>query len=238
MTRYKSKTRKPQNPKTPKPHLKNTEINYNLKIIMWSSKKLGSDLLYLSISHGDIHNVIHLIEEDEVDVNSANINGQTALHYAVSSQNLSIVELLLHYGANPNVQDNHEVGFNTPLHIAADLNLIDIMELFLEKSGDPSVKNKCGFTCLHIAARKGYLNMAKLLKSKGVDPNIRDKYGFNAAYWAKEFDYQEILTELGDPLKISKEEFTEFMEQVWADAGVDPGKKKGKKKKGGKKKKK
>ena len=113
---------------------------------MSQSKKLGSELLFLSISNGDIHNVIHLIEEDEVDVNCANINGQTALHFAVHAQNLNLVELLLQYNSNPNVQDNHEIGFNTPLHIAADLNLINVVELLLEKGGDPTLKNKCGFT--------------------------------------------------------------------------------------------
>mmetsp|Transcript_18269 Transcript_18269/g.17964 ORF Transcript_18269/g.17964 Transcript_18269/m.17964 type:complete len:82 (+) Transcript_18269:232-477(+) len=72
----------------------------------------------------------------------------------------------------------------------------------------------------------------------GIDKDLRDTYGFNAAYWAKEYNYLDCLNLLGDPIKISKEEFTEYMEQVWADAGVDPGKKKGKKKgKKGKKKK-
>ena len=93
-------------------------------------KKLGSELLFLSISSGDIHNVIHLIEEDEVDINTPNINGKTALHFAVLAQNLNLVELLLQYNAEPNVKDNYEVGFNTPLHLAADLNLLNMMELF------------------------------------------------------------------------------------------------------------
>ena len=105
-------------------------------------KKLGSELLFLSISNGDVHNVIHLIEEDEVDINCPNINGQTALHFAVLAQNLTLVDLLLKKGADPNTKDNLEVGHNTPLHLAADLNLINIMELFLEGGGDATIKNK------------------------------------------------------------------------------------------------
>ena len=80
--------------------------------------------------------------------------------------------------------------------------------------------------------------MVKYLTSKGVDVNIRDTFGFNAAYWAKEFNHLEIQRELGDVLMISKEEFTEYTEQCWEQAGVNPGKKKGKKGKKGKKKKK
>ena len=109
---------------------------------MSQPKKLGSELLFVSISNGDMHNVIHLLEEDEVDVNNPNINGQTALHFAVLAQNLNLIGLLLDYQAEPNVKDNFEIGFNTPLHIAADLNMINALELFLEKGGDATIPNK------------------------------------------------------------------------------------------------
>ena len=115
---------------------------------------------------------------------------------------------MLQYNANPNIQDNFDIGFNTPLHLAAEDNLVNIMELFLEKGGDPTIKNKWGFTWLHIAARSGFANMVKLLIAKGVDPNIRDKFGNNASYWAKEYDHYEVIEILPEPLKISKEEFT------------------------------
>ena len=59
--------------------------------MMAKAKKLGSELLFLSVSQGDVHNIIQLIEEDEVDINWSNINGQTALHFAVSAKNIKIV---------------------------------------------------------------------------------------------------------------------------------------------------
>jgi hypothetical protein len=43
-------------------------------------KKLGSDLLFHGITHGNVHDVIALLEEQEVNVNAPNINGQTGLH--------------------------------------------------------------------------------------------------------------------------------------------------------------
>ena len=43
-------------------------------------KKIGSDLLFHGITHANVHDVIALLEENEVDVNCANINGQTPLH--------------------------------------------------------------------------------------------------------------------------------------------------------------
>jgi hypothetical protein len=46
-------------------------------------KKIGADLLFHAVSTGDVHNMIALIEEQEADVNSNNINGQTALHVSL-----------------------------------------------------------------------------------------------------------------------------------------------------------
>lgn len=43
-------------------------------------KKIGSDLLFHSITHANVHDMIALLEENECDVNCTNINGQTPLH--------------------------------------------------------------------------------------------------------------------------------------------------------------
>lgn len=111
------------------------------------------------------------------------------------------------------------------------------MKLFLKYGGDPTIKNKTGFTALHIAAREGRAEIVKSLVSAGVETSIRDNYGFNAAYWAKENKHHELLKYLGDPLKITKEEFYDHIKQVWELHGFKPGGKKKKKGKGKKKKK-
>ena len=150
---------------------------------------------------------------------------------------MTLVEVLLQYGADPNKQENFEVGENTPFHKAVEKNMIDAVQLFLRYGGDPTIKNKAGFSNLHIAARDGHLEIVKCLVTAGVEPAIRDKYGFNPAYWAKQNRHADVLKYLGDPLKISKEEFYDHMQQVWAVDGFKPGGgKKGKKGKGKKKK--
>ena len=113
-----------------------------------------------------------------------------------------MVEILLNYGANPNLQNCQDTGFNTPLHLAAMKNDLSIFELLLNVSGcDATIKNKSNFTPLHIACRVGNLEMVKLLKAKGVDLEPRDSEGFSPAYWAKEFDHFEICGELPPPKK-------------------------------------
>ena len=108
----------------------------------------------------------------------------------------------------------------------------------MQFGGDPTIKNKSGFTALHVAAREGRVEIAKLLVASGVEPAIRDSYGFNPAYWAKQNNHTEVLKYLGDPLKITKEEFYDHMQEVWKQHDFKPGgKKKGKKGGKGKKKK-
>ena len=84
-----------------------------------------------------------------------------------------MIETLLQYGADPNIQENEEIGFNTPLHRATEKNMLDVIDLFLQCGGDPSIPNKNGFTCLHIAAKMGFLDMCKLLVTKGKLANSK-----------------------------------------------------------------
>ena len=43
-------------------------------------KKVGSDILFHAIKHGNVHDVIALLNDNEVDIDCTNINGQTPLH--------------------------------------------------------------------------------------------------------------------------------------------------------------
>lgn len=47
-------------------------------------KKVGSDILFHAITHANVHDVIALLHDNEVDVNCTNINGQTPLHVSQS----------------------------------------------------------------------------------------------------------------------------------------------------------
>ena len=48
-------------------------------------KKVGSDIMFHAITHANVHDVIALLNDNEVDVNCTNINGQTPLHVSSSS---------------------------------------------------------------------------------------------------------------------------------------------------------
>jgi len=55
---------------------------------------------------------------------------------------MTLIEILLQYRADPNKQENHEIGKNTPFHKAVEKNMFDAVQLILRYGGDPTVKNK------------------------------------------------------------------------------------------------
>ena len=78
-----------------------------------------------------------------------------------------MITTLLEYGADPNVQENENVGKNTAMHKATELNMLETIDIFFQHGADGTIQNKNGFTSLHIAAREGLLDMCKLLIAKG-----------------------------------------------------------------------
>lgn len=73
-------------------------------------KTAGNSLLFHAITHSNIKDLISLLEDEEANVNARNINDVTPLHSAVNSQNLTVVELLLKYKADPNSKECFDIG--------------------------------------------------------------------------------------------------------------------------------
>ncbi len=105
--------------------------------------------------------------------------GRTLLHEASAQGNLTMVELLLRLGADPNAQD---VGSHTPLYCLAiesrTLGGGDIVRV-LARSGAHinaagGVKHS---SALHMAARRGNLEIAAALLDCGADIDRPDSLG-------------------------------------------------------------
>ncbi|XP_013417050.1 protein phosphatase 1 regulatory subunit 12A isoform X7 [Lingula anatina] len=91
-------------------------------------------------SSGDTDEVQHLLEKG-ADINTANVDGLTALHQACIDDNYDMVEFLLEYGADVNVCDNE--GW-TPLHATASCGFVEIARLLLENGANVAACNNDG----------------------------------------------------------------------------------------------
>ena len=105
---------------------------------------------------------------------------------------MTIIEILMKYGAQPNIQDALDLGGNTPLHMAAERDMKEAMKMFLTSGADADIRNQCGFTCLHIAAREGHTDLVKILIAKDVNLDVRDDFGYSPAYWAHQHKHEDI----------------------------------------------
>jgi ankyrin repeat protein len=73
--------------------------------------------------------VERLLKCSKVKINLADLQNQTALHYAVRGNHIQVVRLLLDKGIDPNCQDGSHAA--TPLIDAAALGLVGILKALL-----------------------------------------------------------------------------------------------------------
>ena len=83
-----------------------------------------------------------------VNVCGADSKRRTALHFAATQGNYTLLKVLLENGANPNAKD---LNGNTPLHLAACTNQLKIVTLLLEAGSDINAADFSGKTPLDLA---------------------------------------------------------------------------------------
>lgn len=111
-------------------------------------------------------------------VDETDQDGRSALHYAVMTNELPLVELLLAAGARPDLADS--VG-DVPLHFAAQHPVrLPVLKLLLDRA--PNVVNKAGGagrTPLAVAVDAKFVDGIELLLQHGADPTLKDMAGLS-----------------------------------------------------------
>ena len=116
------------------------------------------------------------------DVNAAQGDGTTPLHWAVYKIDADVTRALLARGAKPNVVNKYG---SSPLSEAVKVADARLVRMLLDAGSDANVPNQEGQTALMLAARAGSLDVATLLVSHGADVNAKEKWrGQTALMWA------------------------------------------------------
>ncbi|KAL3252407.1 hypothetical protein MRX96_017719 [Rhipicephalus microplus] len=129
-------------------------------------------------------------------VNMADVNGNTAIHYAVSHGNFDVVSILLDSKVC-DVSKQNKAGYTCIMlvslaEIKNDTHRLVVQRLF--QLGDVNTKAmQNGQTALMLAASHGRLEMIKLLLDAGAEPNVQDNDGSTALMCAAEHGYIEIV---------------------------------------------
>ena len=107
------------------------------------------------------------------DVNAAQGDGMTALHWAAEHGDAELARMLLHAGAA--VAPATRIGSYAPLHIAARNGHTSLAVLLLEAGGDATAAAPAtGTTPLHLAAAAGAAELAVALIERGADIDARE----------------------------------------------------------------
>ncbi|XP_071521421.1 uncharacterized protein Mbs isoform X13 [Panulirus ornatus] len=115
---------------------------------------------------GDKQEVIRLLEKG-ADIDTANVDGLTALHAACIDDNLDMVEFLVDQGTDVNRGDME--GW-TPLHATASCGFNSIAKFLIDRGADLSLVNNDGDLAIDIADSDEMESLLQQeIESRGID---------------------------------------------------------------------
>jgi ankyrin repeat protein len=140
---------------------------------------------------------LRALVQRKTDVNVAQPDGTTALHWAVMWNIDEAVTLLLHAGANATARNRYGA---TPLSEAVTAGSTAMVEALLKAGADAkTLTTEDGETVLMTAARAGNSGVVRVLLERGADVNARERYkGQTALMWAAAERHPEVVKLLLD----------------------------------------
>ena len=171
---------------------------------------------------GDLEAVRQLLR-DGADVNAAQGDGMTALHWAAERGDGEMGEVLLYAGAR--VDAGTRIGHYTPLHLAARSAHAGMVELLLRAGSEPNARTtNSGASPLHLAAASGTAQVIALLIDAGADLDGRESaWGQTPLVFAAAGNRLEavraLLREGADPSLASR--VVDVEEQATADQAAE-----------------
>jgi ankyrin repeat protein len=117
-------------------------------------------------------NTMRALLQQKVDVNAAQGDGMTALHWAATKSDLKIVQMLLQSGAN--VKATTRINAQTPLFMACKSGNAPTVEALLKASSDANALDVRDTTPLMMAAASGNAEAVELLLAHGAAVNAKE----------------------------------------------------------------
>jgi ankyrin repeat protein len=175
-----------------------------LMALTFGQLALASDIAD-AVMRGQVNMVRTLLSEG-ADVNEPQVDGATALHWAVLADDLGTAQVLLNAGANPSTANR--VGA-TPMQLAAINGNADMLEALIDAGAAPDetlTQTGDGDTILMMAARTGVVEAVQVLLDHGADVNAMETWSNTTPLmWAVAEGHAEVarlLIEYGAELDV------------------------------------
>lgn len=149
--------------------------------------------------------------QKRADVNLADADGSTALHWAAYRDDLEFADALIRAGAKASAVTDLGV---TPLWLASQNGSSDMVRKLLQAGANANRALLSGETPLMVGARSGYPEIAEQLLAGGADPNARGSRGQTALMWAVAQKHPQVVKVLlahGAGIQLRSEAWSEVM---------------------------
>lgn len=158
--------------------------------LLLAAPALAESPLADAIENGRRAAALELIDQG-ADVNAAQGDGTTPLHWAAYRLDAGLVERLIEEGALPNTSNRYGAS---PLGEAVKGANAEIVARLLEAGADVESPNADGETALMLAARSGSTEVAKLLLDAGAEVNAREAWREQTPLtWAADGAFAELV---------------------------------------------
>ena len=142
------------------------------------------------------HAKLRALLKQGADVNAAQGDGMTALHWAASHGDLDEARMLISAGARVDVVTRN--GNYTPLHLAARSGNATVIRALLDAGADVSVKTSSGGAQpIHLAAAQGNPDAIVALLEKGAKVDaLESAWGQTPLMWASAYNRLDAMQTL------------------------------------------
>jgi uncharacterized protein len=165
-----------------------------LLILIASLGLAAADLRLVDAVKNGNRSIVQTLLQQRVNVNAAEPDGTTALHWAARTEDAQTVDLLIRSGANVKTVNRYGV---TPLYLASVSGNAAIIESLLKAGADPNTALPDGETALMTAARTGKVDAVKSLLAHGANANAREgTRGQTPLMWAAAEGNVEVIRAL------------------------------------------
>jgi len=131
------------------------------------SSAVAPDSPVADAAQGGDMELVRTLLRGGADVNAAQGDGMTALHWAAMRGDVSMIETLLYAGSN--LEATTRLGAYTPLHLASKDGRADAVAALLKGGSKTNARTATGATPLHFSAASGSVDAVTALLGNGAE---------------------------------------------------------------------